>query len=223
VAYFDALPANAAQDVVTFLGSTPQAPTLTNDNRTTHSYYGVVAGSDVTLSWQVTGAISGTTKVQYDGQDDPSTSSTTIGPLKRTDDNSSYTLAAINAPTGATPASDTSTIVIRITPPPIPVSPSQLAGDVEKDGIHLSWSYNETNALAERQLTGFEVYRADSAGKLPTLVATLTGVSTLSYVDAVTPTCGRTYYVTAVYTDFDTGVSTQTASSANSWISPPCS
>src|SRR5690606_13513669 len=104
-------------------------------------------------------------------------------------------------------------------PPPPPSNVTGVEDSTAKTNT-ISWSYSP----ADRELiTGFRIYRANfPPGHAFTAVATLYDTTASEWVDSVDPTCGRAYYVVALYTDYVTGGELETAASTTSWYSRPC-
>jgi hypothetical protein len=80
-------------------------------------------------------------------------------------------------------------------------------------------------------VTGFRVYGSNVSPQtnftpISTIYLTETlpvsPPSTFSVVDTVSPTCGRAYYVVALYQDIIAGVEKETNASGSSWYSTLC-
>jgi hypothetical protein len=98
-----------------------------------------------------------------------------------------------------------------------------VAGTSAADQNTITWIFNGDKT----KIDGFRIYRADitnggSFVPLPDLVPADSSPSNqFSYIDAITPSCGRAYYVVTVYTDNE-GIQKETTASGTSWYSPAC-
>ena len=125
-------------------------------------------------------------------------------------------------------------IELRVPPPPPP--PSGLAGVADDNAveIQLEWDYDEGR---EVDITAFRVYRANvSDGRfrvvsrgadLEVNAPPTTGHwswidNAQNSLDPLTETCGKAYYIVAVYVNILSGDEMETAASDNSWYSQPC-
>jgi hypothetical protein len=142
--------------------------------------------------------------------------------------NGTYQLTATNDGGSATA---TVIIQVRLQPPP---PPYDVAGIRGTDMITVTWRYDSVS-FQKSYFRGFKIYSADvSAGSTdtdfyevgelrkaapddPPLVQ-YTFVHDLTGLD----TCGRAYYVTAIYEDVLTTIEEETNASTNSWYSIPC-
>lgn len=176
--------------------------------------YSVAATSKVKMSWSSALADSAT----LDGASVPTASDFTF--IAKVDGETHKLVA-----TGAG-GSVNRFIVISLRPKPVPPVPTGFTGTFTPPGsktppIVLSWNYSQTS---RDQIIGFRIYRALTIGGAFTRLIdenTLgTAASTFSDM-AAAPTCGRTYYIVAVYTKSDATIA-ETSSSTTSWATGSC-
>jgi len=169
--------------------------------------YDVEAGSNVKLSWQVSGA-DRVTLVGY--EDLPATGSKVV--LVTID--STFQLMAEN-PGGRVNAF----VVLEAYLPEPPPPPYAVTGTEGPDGNEIRWAYS---TAFEDYINGFRIYRADLTvgGGFQPVQDVAPGIH--SWLDPISPTCGQAYYVVAVYSDPITGEERETDASATSWYSEPC-
>ena len=203
ISFFTAASATGADDTVTYAGRTDSGgtPVFT---------YEVEAGSAVRFNWEVKNA----EKVSLVGyEDQPAIGSkalTIVAP-------NSYQLIAENA-AGKNKVS--TFIQIKVRAPKPPPAPSGATGTTGPAGNAVSWYYDQT---ATGKIVGFRIYRGGvtpHAGFAP--VQTIQDPMSRTWVDPVSPTCGKVYYVVALYMDVLAGVQQETAASATSWYTTPC-
>ena len=184
--------------------------------------YSVEVGADMVLAWKVDGA----DVVTLDGQnvqlftDKKTVSNVTAAHL--------YQLTAYNN-SGVNVVS--AFVDISLYLPPAPPPPASISGVVGSGVITLTWSYATTPGAIP--VTGFRVYGSNVSPQTnftvvgseyvtPTLP--VSPPSTFTMVDNLSPnpTCGRAYYVVALYQDIIAGVEKETNASGSSWYSPLC-
>jgi hypothetical protein len=142
--------------------------------------------------------------------------------------NGTYQLTASNDG-----GSTTATVILQVQlqPPPPPYDVDGLVGT---EAVSITWQYDD-ESFEKPYFIGFRIYSADvsadstdtafyevgdlrkAPGDLPQLQYT--------FEHALPPpldTCGRAYYVTAIYEDVLTGDEMETDASTNSWYSMPC-
>jgi len=174
------------------------------------SEYSVEAGSTATLSWEVTGA----EKVTLLGFGDQAfkDSQTLIVRESKT-----YQLTAEN---NGGQNQVNAFVQVNMTPPQTPRPPYNITGQIVADTVELEWSYYRAEM---DEILGFRIYRANvAAGGDFVPVHTVTDPLVWTWVDSPSPTCGKAYYVVAIYLDVITGGEKETDASDNSWYSPPC-
>lgn len=114
------------------------------------------------------------------------------------------------------------TIRVDIASPEPPPPPYNVTGIEDPTGgtNTISWSYR----FADRpKIVGFRIYRADfPPGSMFEPVQTLYDQNASSWVDMPTETCGKAYYVVALYVDYVTDEEVETQASTTSWYSQPC-
>jgi hypothetical protein len=174
--------------------------------------YQVTAGSKVKFSWQV-------------GNNPAKVTFVTVGDQPFQGDltmvvraGATYQLKAENAG-GAVQAF----IQIDLKPKPAPPAPFNVRGTYSPSPpLAIAWDYNPTY---QDSITGFRLYRADTPSTTFRRVAdeSQLGKTVRAYSDGVAPTCGRIYYMVAVYYDVVSDAVKETAPSANSWASLACS
>jgi hypothetical protein len=114
------------------------------------------------------------------------------------------------------------TILVVITEQDPPNPPFNVNGNEQTD-VQNTITWDWTFDPAKRDIIGFRVYRADLPGNSFAEIADENDLDKNSdtFVDTINPTCGRAYYVVAVYQNSQ-GVKQETSASANSWYSAPC-
>jgi len=204
IVYFNVVAADTNDaDKVVFVGGSP--PT-----------YEVVAGTQVNLQWLVQNAL----KVSLSVDDQSLGDQPFEGQLPQTvRAEGNYKLEARNV------QDDLATAFVRIEmTQEIPPAPDNVSGEPLTDTVDISWEYRTQD---ENKIIGFRIYRADvPPGSNFQRVADEDDLDQGSrqWSDAVGVghTCGKAYYVVAVYEDFNGDVQ-ETDASENSWYSPPCS
>jgi hypothetical protein len=174
--------------------------------------YLVTAGSKVKFSWQVGLNPAKVTFVSVGDQPFQGDMTMVIRAA------ATYQMKAENAG-GITQAF----IQIDLKPKPAPPAPFNVRGAYSPSPpLAIQWDYNPTY---QDSITGFRLYRADTPSTTFRRVAdeSQLGKTVRSYADGVAPTCGRIYYMVAVYYDVVADAVKETAPSANSWASLACS
>lgn len=172
------------------------------------SDYQVVAGSNVILTWSTQYA---DTVTLVGVGDQPPAGSYTVNNVVV---NQIFQLTAQNS-SGNTQSFINLVVVAK----PVPPAPTNVAGSESGANVTLTWDYANEN-----DIIGFRVYRAVTAGGPFTRIADETQLanSARQYVDSgVLPGC-VVYYMTAVYTDPQSGNKFETQASSNSWFSSGC-
>lgn len=179
--------------------------------------YEVEVGSDIILSWKVTGAdnvtLNGEDLALHEDQK----------PIKNVVAAATHHLVATNNG-GLNVVHAFVQIQLYLPPPPPP--PHNLSGIESSDGITLTWRYKQASVPA---ITGFRIYRADvspqtdfvGVGEVTDLAPAIPP-STYQFLDEISETCGKAYYVVALYMDVIANEERQTDASATSWYSAPC-
>jgi hypothetical protein len=111
---------------------------------------------------------------------------------------------------------------IEITSPNPPQAPYNVRGTEDAAGKKntIKWSYTD---LDRALITGFRIYRAEvPPGNDFVAVWTEYDPNAGEWTDEVDPTCGKAYYVVAVYVDPVTDEEKETEASSTSWYSQPC-
>jgi hypothetical protein len=111
---------------------------------------------------------------------------------------------------------------IEITSPNPPQAPYNVRGTEDPAGKKntIEWSYTD---LDRALIVGFRIYRAEvPPGSDFVAVWTEYDPSATAWTDEVDPTCGKAYYVVAVYVDPITNEEKETEASSTSWYSQPC-
>lgn len=182
--------------------------------------YQVEAGSNVRLKWAVQRA----DKLTLDGQEQVDIANGSVDVLDVTSP-ALYTLIAYN---NEDANEVREYIQLDLFSPPPPRPPTGLSGElVAGNGITLTWRHHPRPGTAT--IDGFRVYRATVVpkGDFQPLQPPPDVITTLEYFDpeASGGTCGKAYYVVAVYQAIENNqwVEKETDASANSWYSPPCS
>jgi hypothetical protein len=111
---------------------------------------------------------------------------------------------------------------IEITSRTPPQAPYNVRGTEDPAGKKntIEWSYTD---LDRALIVGFRIYRAEvPPGSDFVAVWTEYDPSATAWTDEVDPTCGKAYYVVAVYVDPITNEEKETEASSTSWYSQPC-
>jgi hypothetical protein len=178
--------------------------------------YDVVAGSLVVVSWGVQDA----EKVFLDSRPLPAE-----GTLNLPDPVVAPDTLMLTAENNGGANQVFAFLQFEVTSPPPPPPPTFVTGeqDVVVDGAvgnKIMWSYPSEYVSA---IDGFRVYRADvPPGTNYVVVSPLIDPELSEWFDKVSKTCGKGYYVVAVYTDPMTGAKLETAASQTSWYSRSC-
>ncbi len=174
--------------------------------------YQVIAGSKVKFSWQVQQNPAKVTFVNIGDQ--PFQGDLTLVVRAA----GIYQLKAENG--GGV---STAFVQVELKPKPAPPAPYNVAGTYTAvPPLNIRWEYNP---IFQDSITGFRVYRADTPGTTFRRVADESQLvkTERQFNDVVSPTCGRIYYVVAVYYDVVADAVKETAPSGNSWASLTCS
>ncbi|MCL4295500.1 MAG: FHA domain-containing protein [Anaerolineae bacterium] len=190
----DPSPNGGSPTDVTFKGGSP--PT-----------YEVVAGKDVQLSWDVRNA----DKVTLIGQGDQSAQGAKILPSVTA--NNTFQLKATNA------GGDTDAFLrLEVKAPPPPPAPFDVNGQ-EGAGVNtISWKYDPN---FKNSIEGFRIYSGDAPNQPLVDEFTLDRNASSWPHSGLSQTCGRGYFVTAVYIDVITKSRVEVPST-NSWFSSQC-
>jgi hypothetical protein len=141
---------------------------------------------------------------------------------------SRFELTAINNPLNDQNLSKSSrTIKLELKQKAPPDSPSNVVysgGLTASQPVTITWQYNPAQT---QDISGFRIYRApaNSSDFLPIANETVLNNQARSFIDTQTPTCGKAYYIVAVYLDLtQPGVdkTVETNSGATSYLTPPC-
>lgn len=181
--------------------------TQTDDNK-----YEVEAGSTVRFTWVVQRA----EKVSLSGFGDQPFE----GELETVVTQSgTYQLTAQNSEGNEVNAF----IQIEVQPPPEPPPPHNVDGEtLDNEKNRITWQYDSQRYDIE----GFRVYRSEdlSGGNFSMVAGEDDGLSPgiRTWTDEDGPSCGKAYYVVAVYIDIISEEKRETAPSKNVWASLPC-
>jgi hypothetical protein len=176
--------------------------------------YDVEVGSRVKLSWQVNDA--DTVEVQGFGAQPAAGSVVLPDPVVAP---VTYVLTAKNN-NGQNVVN--AFLQIEITSLEPPHAPYNVRGTEDPAGKKnkIEWSYRD---LERALIDGFRIYRAEvPPGNDFVAVWTEYNPNATEWTDQVEKTCGKAYYVVAVYTDLTTGEEKETEASSTSWYSQPC-
>ncbi|MCG3211239.1 MAG: hypothetical protein FOGNACKC_04878 [Anaerolineae bacterium] len=205
-----------------FVISAPGSPKVVDQGGSNPRRYQVQENTTVTFEWEVNQAAK-ITFVPDDGASaevDPSGQSVLLVTVPNAGTTRNYRLIAENSESKRT----TTSIEVTVVDPPPPDPPHTVTG-VENTSAGqntILWQWNSDPN--KDTIQGFRVYRASVPGGSYSVIAnesTLTADSPKQYVDSVTPTCGRGYYVVAVYKNVS-GSSLESPASLNSWYSTAC-
>jgi hypothetical protein len=187
--------------------------------------YNVLAATSVQLSWLVDGADEITLFGPGITEGVGNQGTRDIGPVII---GGTYQLTASND--GGTA---TATVIIQVQQPP-PPTPNDVRGVVGTEMITITWRYNNTS-FQKPYFIGFKIYGADvsadstdtdfyEVGELRKAAPDDPPLVRYSFLHELPgeDTCGRAYYVTAIYLDVLTGIEEETDASTNSWYSTPC-
>lgn len=205
IVFFQVSAADAADDEKVDLVTGSSPPT-----------YEVVAGTKVNLDWLVQDAIKVTLTVDGESLGNQDFK----GPLPRTiRSDGNYLLTAENAQAETTNAS----LRIEVTQE-TPLAPFNISGEVITDTIEIEWEYY---TQFENDIIGFRLYRADAPPgtnfkRVADEKVLLPGSRDWVDTKDLDQTCGKAYYLVAVYIDFENNL-LETNASETSWYSLPCS
>ncbi|RMF03906.1 MAG: hypothetical protein D6768_04745 [Chloroflexi bacterium] len=208
--------------IANFVISSPGSPKVVDQGGSSPRRYQVQENTTVTFGWEVNQAAK-VTFVPDDGASsevDPAGQSNVLVTVPGVGQIRNYRLIAENSEGKRVTAS----IEVTLIDPPPPDPPHTVTGveDVSSGQNTISWQWAaDPNKDA---IEGFRVYRATVPGGSYSVVAnegTLTKDGAKQYVDYVSPTCGKGYYVVAVYKNVS-GSNLESAASLNSWYSTPC-
>lgn len=184
--------------------------------------YQVQKNVNVTFQWQTNNAANKVIFTEPGGAAEVGT--VPVGQVQKTITvGGNYTLVAENA---EGQQSSPRLIQIQLVAPPPPDPPFNVLGVEDAPGNKNTITWNWTFNPSKSDIVGYRIYRATIPGGTFSLVpgadeSALQKNSPRQFVDSVTPTCGRAYYVVAVYLDLQ-GVPQESAVSTNSWNSTPC-
>jgi len=208
--------------VKTFAISSPGSPAVVDKGGTNPRQYEVQDSTSVVFTWQVDDATSVTfTPAGGSSQEVGATGQTNVTISGAGIKN--YSLVGENDVGEAT---QTYVIEVTVVDKPAPNPPYDVMGteDVDtKNTITWRWTYDSNNA----DIIGFRVYRATVPGGTFSVIPEADEYTlprkegTSTYADEVSPTCGRAYYVVAVYEDINGSVK-ESVVSTNSWYSLTC-
>jgi pSer/pThr/pTyr-binding forkhead associated (FHA) protein len=176
--------------------------------------YQVIAGTRVELSWGVKDA--DTVSLENLGSQPPEGNITLPDPVVQP------ALIKLTAENNGGNNQVNAFIQFKVASPPPPPPPLQVSGveDSAAGTNTIQWGYKSQDRAS---IDGFRVYRANvPPGSDFVAVWTLTDPNATTWTDHVSPTCGKAYYVVAVYTDLVNNVEKETAASVTSWYSQPC-
>lgn len=173
--------------------------------------YEVVGGTRVNLSWLVQNATRVTLWADGDSLGDQSFEGRQPRTIRNLEER--YRLVAENAQGDQ----DVEEILVTVKQE-IPPAPVNVQGEIIADTIVIEWDFEGD----ENDIDGFRIYRAVLPEGFERAVSIMDpGAREWEDTEDMPPTCGRAYYVVAVYTDFN-GDTQETSASANSWYSPSC-
>jgi len=204
-----------------FVISSPGAPKVVDQGGSSPHKYEVQEDTTVTFEWEVDLAA----KISFVPDDgastevDPSGQSVAIITVPNVGQTRNYRLIAENSESERTTAS----IEVTVVDPPPPDPPYTVTGVEDVSGGQNTISWKWTSDPNKDNIEGFRVYRATVPGGSYSQVADENTLDSAArqHVDAVSPTCGKGYYVVAVYKDVF-GNSLESPASLNSWYTTDC-
>ncbi|MCB0155511.1 MAG: hypothetical protein KDF65_12015 [Anaerolineae bacterium] len=205
-----------------FVISSPGSPKVTDQGGSNPRRYQVQENTTVTFEWEVDLAA----KISFVPDDgastevDPSGQSVAIITIPNVGQSRNYRLIAENSESERT----TISIEVTVIDPPAPDPPYTVTGVEDIPGNQNTISWQWTADPNKDVIEGFRVYRATVPGGSYSMVAdenSLPADGPKQYVDAVSPTCGRGYYVVAVYKNVS-GNRLESPASLNAWNSTAC-
>lgn len=205
-----------------FVISAPGSPKVVDQGGSNPRRYSVQENTTVTFEWEVDLAA----KISFVPDDgasaevDPSGQLVAMVTVPGVGQTRNYRLIAENSESKRT----TTSIEVTVVDPPPPDPPYTVTGveDVSNGQNTISWQW--TADSNKDNIEGFRVYRAAVPGGSYSVVAdenSLTSDSPNQFVDSVSPTCGKGYYVVAVYKNVS-GNSLESPASLNSWYTVSC-
>ncbi len=204
--------------IVSFLASSGENPARASEvtqlpaaNLPPNTFqYEVLAGAKVKLTWNATGA----DEVKLNEGGVPTAGEFIV---LATTDGQSQKLSAINKGGKADRF-----VVFKLRDRPIPPPPGNFAGPVNKNPpLKFSWSYPAGSLDA---IVGFRLYRSPATGAPFTRLAdeNVLGTGATAFEDGTpAPTCGRAYYLVAVYVRADQ-TKAESQPSPQSWYAGAC-
>jgi hypothetical protein len=211
-------PTTAPASITSFVISSPGSPRVTDLGGTNPHLYKVQVNTDAIFSWVVENAVT----VTFFPADGSSSEVGTSGQTNATITGSgikNYSLVAENSVGERTTAQVIQITVVDQDPPDPPFNITGVETENEQNTINWVWSADQD----KNEATGFRVYRANVGSTFSLVVDENTlGADTRSWTDTLSATCGKAYYVVAVYEDIS-GSTQESAISTNSWYSQPCS
>lgn len=207
IAYYKAAPFDPVADKVVF-------ETMYDGENGPVFRYEVEVGSRVVLSWQVRNAEQ---VVVQDLGTQPAEGSVVLP--DRIVASGIYILTAINDGGKNTV---NAFLQMDVTSPHAPPPPFNVRGTEDAAGGKnvVEWSYRDDDRVL---IDGFRIYRAlVPPGNEFEMVWTDYNPYAGSWIDEAGRTCGRAYYVVALYTDLVSGEEKETETSPTSWYSAPC-
>jgi hypothetical protein len=213
-------PVPPAPAITKFLIGSPGSPRVVPISQSGNTaQYEVQIDSTVTFEW----SSQNTNKVTFspDGgsSQDLSSNGQTTQQITLGNINQTFTLIGASSDGQTT---DLWTINVTVVDQPPPSPPFSVIGmeDVDvSNSIEWQWS----SSTGRYDATGFRVYRANVPGGSFSVVADENDLdeNARDWSEDLAQTCGRAYYVVAVYEDVD-GNTQESAVSTNSWYSTPC-
>lgn len=184
----------------------------------TTQVYTVVAGTNVTFSWQV----GNTTLLLFDGAPKPAVPDTIDSTNQVVKQSKFYELKAAN--TGPTIVTRFVQVVMSPkSPPPPPYNVTGTYTPTEAPPTVIRWEYSLSDAK-NYGVVGFRVYRANVPEYLFLPVGDVMNLTEMKFSDPLDGTsgCNKAYYVVALIRDVDGITLIESTPSTNSWYSPPC-
>ena len=206
-------------ELIDFKIVAPGPPKVTEVGGSSRTY-NVQIDTEVTFQWETSAAaVKATFRDEASGAVE--TGTVPVGQAQKVIiQNGRFTLVAENANAETTQPKE---ILVRVVDPPPPDPPSSVFGKETADGNEIDWVWRADPTKSA--IVGFRIYRADvpngafailPRGDENSLIAT-----DRTFTDEVSPTCGKAYYVVAVYQVL-TGEFKETPVSLNTWFSAPC-
>jgi hypothetical protein len=197
----------------------PGSPRVVDRGGTNPRVYEVQIDTEVTFQWRTDNAATKVIFTEPGGGAEVGT--VPVGQSQKTITvNGTFTVVAENADAKQTAPL---AIQVRVVDRPPPNPPFSVIGTEKPGENEITWRWNLDPNKSD--IVGFRVYRADVPGGsfalLPGADENSLPKGTTIFTDSLNPTCGKAYYIVAVYEDLEGNI-LESPVSLNTWFSTPC-